>query len=79
MTKTFCDACGTDQVSGGHKVKVACHLMEGDPFKGYVTKIGSEIVSVSGRMEEIDLCPLCYNLVMGSAVEKFKELKEVPR
>lgn len=77
MTKVFCDACGTDEIEGGHKLQVACHILENTPLhRAYVARIGDAAIPVSGRMETIDLCPVCYNIVLGEAVAAYKRIKE---
>lgn len=56
--------------SGTFAVKV--HLLQSDLSSGYVDR---DLNPVSGRMENLDLCNACYNLIMGAAVDKLVELQ----
>lgn len=73
MIKKFCDACGKDISEVRSKTfSYACHL--GMPHLGGYSD--SEGNSISGRDDCHDLCNNCYNRVMITAVNKFKELKK---
>lgn len=74
MIKRFCDACEKEMKtsnSGTFAVKV--HLLDSNlSMGGYVDR---DLNPVSGRMENLDLCNACYNLIMGAAVAKLVELQ----
>lgn len=58
MTKFFCDACGSENKIKV-LVKVPTHIVR-PTLSSYVDADGNE---VSGRDEDVELCPACANLV----------------
>jgi predicted PP-loop superfamily ATPase len=78
MIKTTCDGCSREcnDSIGQHRVSFPYHLVEDPAIRGYQDREGNV---VSGRLDSFDLCNRCFNVVMGAAVDKLKELKELPR
>ncbi len=75
MIKVLCDACNSERKHEEvyKKFTVACHLVE-PSSKGFINRDG---VQVSGRTVDYDVCPRCYNVVLGAAVAKFNELQKL--
>ena len=57
MRKCYCDSCKTE-IERPNIVSVPCHLYSMKDKAGYSDVDGN---SVSGRMDDIDLCNKCYN------------------
>ena len=69
MIKYICDCCNIE-ANRLNYFEFYTHLNES--FPAYVDKDGN---GVSGRMDEYGLCNSCYNIVVSSAVNKFKEIR----
>lgn len=75
MIKRFCDCCGKELSGQPMILGVPCHLWS---FKDNISEIyvDNEGNAVSGRMDSIDMCNRCSNLVFGVAVKKVIEIQK---
>lgn len=80
MRKYFCDSCGKE-VKTLNVFEIPCHLFSksGRVDDGYSDNDGN---SISGRMDEIDLCNKCWNVAYSAAlkslnVENLNKLKKL--
>lgn len=71
MKKIMCDCCKRDCTESYMKFRVPLHITEGD-MKGYGILERGELVSVSGRDIEYELCHSCYNKAYKAAYAVIK-------
>lgn len=76
MIKYFCDACGKES-KRLYPFKYLCHIDSKTSLNGYVesTPHGTD-ERVSGREDFKGVCLHCYNGIMYTAFNKFKELEK---
>ena len=61
MIRVFCDCCGKEKPT--KVISIPCHMWSlFSPGGGYVD---NEDNQVSGRMDTIDACNRCYNVIYG--------------
>jgi hypothetical protein len=73
-TKKFCDHCGKE--GSVNKFQYKCHLTDmaqGRIMNGYVD---SDLNSISGRTDVIDLCNKCYNELIFPVIKKYFDNKK---
>ena len=74
MIRHFCDACEKEIKSrNAGSLAVGVHLMNNDLSRGGYTDLDGN--PVSGRLENLDLCNACYNIIAGAAVQKLREIQ----
>lgn len=68
MIKYFCDACGKE-MKEPYKFNYWVHI---ESPSGYEDREGN---AISGKQVEKEICALCYNRIMGKAMEEFKAIR----
>lgn len=72
MKKVFCDRCDRECTDSYMKLKIPLHITEGD-LSGYAIMQHGELIPVSGRDVEYELCHTCYNKAYEAAYGVIKE------
>lgn len=73
MIKHFCDVCGEETYSGKFEiVEVPCHLYSNRNEPGYVDDDSNR---TSRRVDRVEMCRSCHNIVFTEVVNKILELK----
>lgn len=73
MVRHYCDCCGKEVTSRRPQILFRVHIFDEEQFGGYMD---SEWNKISGREEEIDACPACYNRIMGQAKVEMDKIKD---
>lgn len=72
MVKYYCDKC-EKETSGLYTIPIYVHIKNENHLSGHGKMVDGELVPISGRTEDTDLCIKCYNDIMYSVWDKLKK------